>query len=572
MEDKKEITVKDILQQGKRKNPTIQKELILRAYEYAKEKHKDQKRKSGEPYIIHPVYVAYILASLGLDTKTICAALLHDVVEDTEATYEEIQEKFGQEIAMLVEGVTKLSDQFRSLEEKQTENYKKMFIAMEKDIRVIILKLADRLHNITTLEHLKRDRQIAISKETIELYAPIAHKLGMYDLKMRLQDGAFRYLYPEKYEEIMKKLKQQIKEKENSLQETKTRIEYELRRQRIPSILKIETKHLYNIYKKMKEKKIDIHQIKDLFAIKIIVKEKSECYRVLGILNMIYPVLPKSFKDYIATPRNNRYQAIHEILLGENGAMFEAQICSYSMNQIAKYGITNYFPYMNQTRIQKEEANFQKNLEGIHDSIELENIIENPKEFLNTLKSELLDDEIYIFTPKGEIKVLPKNAIAIDFAYSIHNDIGNHMEGCKINSISMPLETKLKNGDIVEIITRKEEVKGKQEWLEKVKTAKAKSAIVKLLKKQGETQKERVKIEILGQDRKNLVLEISNIFTKHHINIEALQTQVTNELARIEIEIEITQENHLKKILPEISNINSIKQISLKKNKENEKT
>ena len=565
MEEKTDITIEDILYQGKRKNRTIDKHMIMKAYLYAKEKHKNQFRKSGEPYIIHPLNVAYILANLGLDTETICAALLHDVVEDTEATYEDIKSQFGQEMAQIVEGVTKLNYLFQSVEEKQAENYKKMFIAMEKDIRIIILKLADRLHNINTLEHLRRDRQIAISKETIELYAPIAHKLGMYDLKMKLEDGAFQYLYPKEYEKIVKELNERISEKKKLLEQTKNRIEIELKRQRIIANVKVETKHLYNIYKKMIEKKIDMQEIKDLFSIKIITRQKQDCYRILGMINTIYNLIPGTFKDYIATPRNNMYQAIHEIILGEKGVELEVQICSYAMNRIAKYGIINYFPYMKQNRVDsKEEVEFKKKLSGIHDSLELKNIMEDPKEFLNTLKSELLDDEVYIFTPKGDIKVLPRGATAIDFAYSIHEQIGNHMKGCKINSIDMPLITKLKNGDIVEIRTTNEKIKPEEEWIELLKTAKAKSQILKLLVQKREKNKKEISIEIIAEDRKNLVLEITDVFTKGNINIKSLTTILDDDKAKINMAIEVNKNENINRLLESVKKVNSVKKISWK--------
>lgn len=565
MKEKTDITIEDILYQGKRKNRTIDKHMIIKAYLYAKEKHKNQLRKSGEPYIIHPLNVAYILATLGLDTQTICAALLHDVVEDTEATYEDIKSQFGQEIAQIVEGVTKLNYLFQSVEEKQAENYKKMFIAMEKDIRIIILKLADRLHNITTLKYLKQDRQIAIATETIELYAPIAHKLGMYDLKIKLEDGAFRYLYPEEYEKIIKELNERISEKKQLLEKTKSRIEIELKRQRIVANVKIETKHLYNIYKKMTKKKIEMEEIKDLFSIKIITRQKQDCYMILGMINTIYNLIPGTFKDYIATPRNNMYQAIHEIILGEKGVELEVQICSYAMNQIAKYGIINYFPYMKKDGVDsKQELEFKKKLSGIHDSLELKNIMEDPKEFLNTLKSELLDDEVYIFTPKGDIKVLPRGATAIDFAYSIHEQIGNHMSGCKINSMDMPLITKLKNGDIVEIRTANEKIKPEEEWIELVKTAKAKGQILKLLNQKREASKKDIAIEIIAKDRKNLILEITDVFTKSNINIKSLTTIVDNDKAKINMVIEVNGNENIKKLLEGIKKVNSVKTVLIK--------
>lgn len=550
MSEKCVITIEDVLYQAKRKNRDIDTYKIKKAYLYAENKHKNQYRKSGEPYIIHPLHVAYTLAKLGLDTQTICAAMLHDVVEDTDACYGDIEKKFGTEIAQIVEGVTKITELFKSVEEKQAENYNKMFGAMEKDIRIIILKLADRLHNINTLEHLKRDRQIAISKETIELYAPIAYKLGMYELKTQLEDGAFKYLYPDDYKNIIIELEEKKKQKQELLEKTKEKIKQELKRQRITAIVKIETKHLYNIYKKMNEKKIGMDEIKDLFAIKIITKQKQECYMILGIINTLYNLIPGTFKDYIATPRNNMYEAIHEIILGEKGVELEVQICSYTMNKIAKYGIINYLPY-----IKKEEMNFKKNLSGIHYSLELKKILEDPKEFLTTLKSELLEDEIYIFTPKGDIKVLPKGATAIDFAYSIHDEVGNHMVGCKINSIDMPLVTKLQNGNIVEIITSELKTVPEEEWIEVIKTAKAKNQILKLLQTKKEEEKKSIKIEILAFDRKNLALEITNVFMKNDINIKELQTEVTNNKAKINIVAEIRRMEQIDKLSEELMEI-----------------
>ncbi len=565
MNNTKDITIKNVVYKARIKNKTIDKNTIVKAYSYALKMHGNQKRKSGEPYIIHPLNVAYILADLGLDTTTICAALLHDVVEDTKATYEDIKESFGEDIATLVEGVTKLSKLFKTAEEAQVENYKKMFIAMEKDIRVIILKLADRLHNVRTLKYLRRDRQIAISKETIELYAPIAHKLGMYDMKRKLQDGAFKYLHPEDYRKIKKEIEKNLNKNKMLLEKTRNRIISELRRQRILANVKIETKHLFNIYKKMRDKNINIGEIKDLFVIKIITKGKAECYRILGILNTIYSIIPGTFKDYIAMPRNNMYQAIHEILLGENGVVFETKICSYIMNKIDKYGITNYFSYMMYDKAKNKEEMFEKNLSGIKDILEVEHLIENPKGFLETLKDEILDDEVYVFTPAGDIKVLPKNSTAIDFAYGIHQEIGDHIKRCIINSIPMPFITKLKNGDIVEIEVGKNKTNFQEEWLKDVKTAKAKTRIVKLLNKNKPKENEEKIFEILAKDRKNLVLEIANTFTKNKINIESLEADVKDEKARIKLTVEKKAKIDLKQIIEKLQKIEDVKKVSLEK-------
>lgn len=550
-----DITIRDVLYEARRNNKNIDKNKIFKAYTFAAEKHKNQKRKSGESYIIHPLHVAYILASWGLDTQTICAALLHDVVEDTNATYEDIEKKFDEEVASLVEGVTKLSNLFKTVEEKKTKNYKKMFIAMEKNIRVIILKLADRLHNVRTLKYLRRDRQIAIAEETLELYAPIANKLGMNDLKKDLEDGAFKYLYPRWYRIIREELKEKIKENRNKLEETKKEIETELRRQRVWSIVRIETKNLYGIFNKAREKNIkNIEEIKDLFSIKIVTRSKSDCYRVLGIINTIYSLIPGSFKDYIAIPKNNMYQAIHEILIGKSGVMFEARICTYIMNNIARYGITSYFSYVMNNLNKKRNLDFKENLSGIRDSLELE----NPKEFLETLKQELLGDEIYVFTPKGDIKVLPKDSNAIDFAYIIHGKLGNHIKFCKINNKEMPLITKLKNGDIVEIIVNKEKINVQEEWLEEVKTAKAKKEILKLLKKNKQYPKQEKEIEIIANDRENLALEITNVFKENKINIKSLEASVNGKKAKIKIVIEIEAKDNIKNILNEILEIKDV--------------
>lgn len=550
-----DITIRDVLYEARRNNKNIDKNKIFKAYTFAAEKHKNQKRKSGESYIIHPLHVAYILASWGLDTQTICAALLHDVVEDTDATYEDIEKNFDEEVASLVEGVTKLSNLFKTVEEKKTKNYKKMFIAMEKDIRVIILKLADRLHNVRTLKYLRRDRQIAIAEETLELYAPIANKLGMNDLKKDLEDGAFKYLYPRWYRIIREELKEKIKENRNKLEETKKEIETELRRQRVWSIVRIETKNLYGIFNKAREKNIkNIEEIKDLFSIKIVTRSKSDCYRVLGIINTIYSLIPGSFKDYIAIPKNNMYQAIHEILIGKSGVMFETRICTYIMNNVARYGITSYFSYVMNNLNKKRNLDFKENLSGIRDSLELE----NPKEFLETLKQELLGDEIYVFTPKGDIKVLPKDSNVIDFAYLIHGKLGNYINSCKINNKEMPIITKLKNGDIVEIIVDKEKINVQEEWLEEVKTAKAKKEILKLLKKNKQYPKQEKEIEIVANDRENLALEITNVFKENKINIESLEASVNGKKAKIKIVIEIKAKDNIKNILNEILEIKDV--------------
>lgn len=559
------INIKEIIHIAKIKNRNINKNKILKAYAYACSMHKNQKRKSGENYIIHPLNVAYILADLGLDTTTICAALLHDVVEDTKATYNDIKELFGTDIANIVEGVTKLSILFKTTEKTKAENYKKMFIAMEKDIRVIILKLADRLHNIMTLEHLKRDRQIAISKETIELYAPIANKLGMYDMKVKLEDGAFKYLYPEEYINIKDMVNKKITSNNELLKKTKYKIELELKKQRIFPNVVIDTKSLYCVYKNITENNINFDEIKDLFRIKIITNRKQDCYKILGIINKMYFFLPGSFKDFIAIPKNNKYQAIEEIVLGENGIIFELEICTFIMDKIDKYGITAYFPYFNYYGEKEEKTNFKENLSGIYDSLELEKMLKEPKGFLKTLKDEILDDEIYVFTPKGDIKVLPKDSTAIDFAYSIHTSIGNHINRCIINSISMPFITKLKTGNIVEIEIGKKETNFQEEWLKEVKTAKAKTNIMKILNKNKDKNIKIKTFKIVAKDRDNLALDITNVFSKNKVNIENLEAEVDKEKAYIKVIAQIKPKDCLLNILNSLDNLNSIEKAYVEK-------
>ena len=565
MDNTKDINLRDIIYISKIKNRNINKNKIIKAYKYAEEKHKNQKRKSGEPYIIHPLNVAYILAKLGLDTETICAALLHDVVEDTDSTYNDIKELFGTDIANIVEGVTKLSILFKTTEKTKAENYKKMFIAMEKDIRVIILKLADRLHNIMTLEHLKRDRQIAISKETIELYAPIANKLGMYDMKVRLEDGAFKYLYPEEYINIKDRVNKKITSNNELLKKTKYKIELELKKQRIFPNVMIDTKSLYCVYKNITENNINFDEIKDLFRIKIITNRKQDCYKILGIINKMYFFLPGSFKDFIAIPKNNKYQAIEEIVLGENGIIFELEICTFIMDKIDKYGITAYFPYFNYYGEKEEKTNFKENLSGIYDSLKLEKMVKDPKGFLKTLKDEILDDEIYVFTPKGDIKVLPKDSTAIDFAYSIHTSIGNHINRCIINSISMPFITKLKTGNIVEIEIGKKETNFQEEWLKEVKTAKAKTNIMKILNKNKDKNIKIKTFKIVAKDRDNLALDITNVFSKNKVNIENLEAEDDKEKAYIKVIAQIKPKDCLLNILNSLDNLNSIEKAYVEK-------
>ena len=487
MSEVKEMTIEDVISNTKKHNRRSDSKLIKKAYEYAKNKHGDQLRKSGEPYIIHPVQVAYILSTLGLDDSTICAALLHDTVEDTGVTKEDLSHEFGKEIAELVDGVTKLSKlQYASMEEQQVENYRKMFLAMGKDIRVILIKLADRLHNMRTLKFLSRDRQIANANETMELYAPLANRLGMYSLKWELEDLSFKYLYPEEYRELVEGINRKREERLKFIDMIMEEIKKALKKQHIEAEITGRAKHLYSIYRKMKRDNITLDQVYDLFALRVIVNSVKDCYAVLGVVHELYNPMPGRFKDYISVPKPNMYQSLHTTLIGPKGTPFEVQIRTWDMHRIAEYGIAAHWAYKEASFMGNKKANVkveEDKLSWLRETLEWQKDMQDPDEFLNTLKTELFEDEVYVFTPKGKIIALPKGSTPIDFAYNIHAEIGNKMTGAKINSKMMPIITQLKNGDIVEIITSDQSKGPSRDWLKFIKSSKAKNKILAWFKK-----------------------------------------------------------------------------------------
>ena len=515
-------SIEDIISLVKQKKRWADTKLIVKAYNYAKEKHGTQCRKSGEPYIIHPVQVAYILADIGLDEATICAALLHDVVEDTEVTHEDLVRDFGEEIATMVAGVTKLGElRYQASTERQVENYRKMFLAMGKDIRVIIIKLADRLHNLRTLKYLRRDRQIANAKETMELYAPLANRLGIYSLKWELEDLAFKYLYPEEYRELVEGIDKKREERLQFIEKIMDDIRGQLKKQKIEAEVTGRAKHLYSIYRKMKRDNKTLDQIYDLFALRILVNSVKDCYAALGVVHEMYSPMPGRFKDYIAVPKPNMYQSIHTTLLGEKGTPFEVQIRTWEMHRIAEYGIAAHWAY--------KEANYGKKgkqvvtvtkdkLAWLRETLEWQQDMKDPQEFLNTLKTELFEDEVYVFTPKGKILVLPRDATPIDFAYSIHEEIGNHMVGCKINSKMMPIITKLQSGDIVEIMTSDSQKGPSRDWLKFIKTTKAKSKIQSWFKKEQRSENIEKGKDLIDKEIKRIGISHDELFKQDYIN------------------------------------------------------
>ena len=522
MPETQQITIEDIINKQKSNYPNANEALIRKAYEFAKINHGDQCRKSGEPYLIHPMNVAYILATLEMDDETLCAALLHDVVEDTPVTHEDLINEFGEAIAEMVAGVTKLGTlRYSSVEEQQVENYRKMFLAMGKDIRVILIKLADRLHNMRTLKFLTRDRQIANAKETMDLYAPLANRLGIYSLKWELEDLAFKYLYPEEYHDIVVGLDRKREERLKFIDEIKEDLALEIKNENIKADVTGRAKHLYSIYRKMQRDNKTLDQIYDLFALRILVDNVKDCYAVLGIVHEMYTPMPGRFKDYIAVPKKNMYQSIHTTLLGPKGTPFEVQIRTWEMHRTAEFGIAAHWAYKEASNKGTKKAvivNDDK-LAWLRESLEWQKNTENANEFLNTLKTELFEDEVYIFTPKGMIKVLPKGATPIDFAYSIHEQIGHKMIGCKINSKMMPIITPLRNGDIVEILTSDQSKGPSRDWLKFVKSSSAKTRINQWFKKaQREENIEKGK-DLVEKEIKKLGLKYSDLMRQEWINL-----------------------------------------------------
>ncbi len=451
-------------------------DLITRAYEYALKAHQGQMRFSGEPYIIHPVEVALILTKIEMDVPSICAALLHDVVEDTDASYASILAEFGEEIAVLVDGVTKLSRiNFKSREEAQAENLRKMFLAMAKDIRVILIKLADRLHNMRTLNFQPERKQKEIALETIEIFAPLAHRLGIFQFKWELEDLAFAYLDPEIYYEIARRLKAKRREREDYVHDLIEQIKNGLRQIGIEADIEGRPKNIYSIYKKMVKQNKDIDEIYDKIAIRVLVNDVRECYGVLGIIHTMWKPLPGRFKDYIATPKPNMYQSLHTTLIGQGGEPFEVQIRTFEMHRIAESGIAAHWRYKEGAGT--KDRKFDQKLSWLRQFLEWQQEIKDTKEFMESLRIDLFDDTVFVFTPKGAVIELPKSACPVDFAYRVHTEVGHKCTGAKVNGRIVPLDYPLENGDIVEIMTSKNSPGPTFGWMDFVKTSSAKSKI-----------------------------------------------------------------------------------------------
>ena len=440
--------------------PSADLEVIQRAYEYADEKHKSQLRKSGEPYIIHPLAVAEIVAEIGLDTDAITAALLHDCLEDTDASFEEISRMFGETVANLVEGVTKLTRvQYSTMEEQQMENLRKMFMAMSKDIRVILIKIADRLHNTRTLQYQTPAKQISKSMETMEVYAPLAHRLGMQKIKWELEDTSLQYLDPEGYQEIIDYLKKNEDSANSFMNAIQSKITTRLASVGIHGSIYGRIKHTYSIYRKMRAQNKTIDELYDLYAFRVIVDNIADCYNVLGHIHDLFNPIPGRFKDYISTPKPNMYQSLHTTVIGSQGIPFEVQIRTWEMHQTAEYGVAAHWKYK-----QHAGEGSEKEFEWVRRLLENQQDVE-ADDYIHSLKVDMFDDEVFVFTPKGKVISLPAGSTPIDFAYAIHSAVGNSMIGAKVNNRIASYDAPLHNGDIVEILTSKSAKGPSRDWL-----------------------------------------------------------------------------------------------------------
>ncbi len=475
--------------------PTVDADLIQRAYDYSFKMHAGQTRKSGEPYVVHPVSVAGIIADLRLDSASVCAGLLHDVVEDTLATTDDITKVFGVEVAELVDGVTKLSKiNFTSKEDRQAENFRKMVVAMARDIRVLVIKLCDRLDNMRTLEHMKPEAQERIARETVEIYAPLANRLGIQSFKSELEDLSFKYLEPEAYADLVSQMQMTKKERDKYIADVCKTLSSRLASQNFAAEVHGRAKHLYSVYRKMKAQQSGLEAVHDLIAFRVVVESVSDCYATLGVIHSQWTPVPGRFKDYIALPKPNMYQSLHTTVIGPGRERIEIQIRTHEMHRVAERGIAAHWKYKDKGGgggIAEQDA---QRFSWLRQLLEWQKEIKDPAEFLEGVKIDLFQDEVYVFTPKGDVRVFPRGATPIDFAYQIHTHLGDHVTGARINGKMEPLRYKLRNGDVVEVLTKPDQHPSK-DWLDFAGTTRARSKIRNYLR-----QDQRDKSRRLGEE------------------------------------------------------------------------
>lgn len=474
---------------------------VLKAFELADKAHEGQFRASGEPYIMHPLAVADILAHLQIDHITLMAALMHDVVEDTSYSKEDLEEMFGSEVAFLVDGVTKLNQfQYETKEDRQMENYRKMILAMAKDVRVVVIKLGDRLHNMRTLKHMRSDKQKRIAKETLEIFAPLAHRLGIFNVKWELEDLSFRYLEPEKYYDLVDQMKQKRQVREDIVNDTMRQLTKALSEAHIKADIKGRPKHFYSIYKKMKKDNRDLSQIYDLLAVRVIVDSIPDCYAVLGIAHSLWKPLPYRFKDYISMPKSNMYQSLHTTVIGTMGQPVEIQIRTWEMHRVSEYGVAAHWRYKEGNKNGDKE--FDQKVAWLRQVLEWQDT-SNPTELVNALKLDVFSGEVFVFTPKGDVVKLPIGSVPLDFAYRVHTDVGHHCVGAKVNGKIVPLDYTLQNSDIVDIITSKTG-RPSLDWLNIVGSSESKSKIRNWFKRENKAENIEKGLEALEKEAKRL--------------------------------------------------------------------
>ena len=498
------VTLEMILERVRQYQADADIEKIKKAYYFAENAHRGQVRISGEAYIIHPLHVAYILTTLHMDDETICAALLHDVVEDTPATLEEMDEKFGKTVVALIDGVTKLGRiEYMSKEDVKLENYRKMFLAMAKDIRVIMIKLADRLHNMRTLKYMREDKRRRIAKETIEVYAPLANRLGISSIKIELEDLCLRFLEPSVYYSLVEEVKHKRKERQEFILDSIQQIKEKLEAAGIEAEIKGRAKHFYSIYKKMKRDQKDISEIYDLSALRVLVDSVKDCYGVLGIIHAMWKPLPGRFKDYIAMPKSNGYQSLHTTVICR-GYPLEIQIRTFAMHKVSEYGVAAHWKYKEAGKSVGATREYDQKMSWLRQMVSLQHELDDPREYFEALKVDVFSDEVFVFTPKGDVVDLPKGSIPIDFAYRIHTEVGHHCVGAKVNSKIVPLEYKLKNGDIVSIITNKSNNGPSRDWLNIVASSETRTKIRSWFKKQRKEENIARGMDMMEKEAKHL--------------------------------------------------------------------